>query len=283
MSSISQMERSSSQTRMLATPTPSGRGQHASLIRRVLIGGGGTPGIEAVQPQHERGSLPGLGSSPHLAAMRLHNLIDNRQPQPGTAFEVRLKGLEDFFDLLRTHASSSIGESDLPILSQGLDCDCEGASDLRTFHGANRMLTKIPKYLLDLAPTGDRPSLASRKPVLDRDAGYFRRHAVIHKRQRIFDELDEIDLVKMILLGTRIGQEVGNDAVQTLRLAGHDVEQAAMILIHLGDAGEHADRTGDGGQRIADFVGDGCGQPADGGQTVLHSYFALQPSNLGEI
>ena len=56
-----------------------------------------------------------------------------------------------------------------------------------------------------------------------------------------------------------------------------------MIIIHLGDAGEHADRTGNGGQRIADFVGDGCGQPADGSQTVLHSYFALQPSNLGEI
>src|ERR1035438_10238777 len=200
MSSISQMERSSSQTRMLATPTPSGCGQHASLIRHVLIRGGGTPGIEAVQPQHERGSLPGLGSSPNLAAMRLHNLIDNRQPQPSTAFEVRLKGLEDFFDLLRTHASSSIGESDLPILSQRLDCDCEYASALCAFHGANLILTEIPKYLFDLVPIGDRPSLASGKPALDRDAGFFRRHAVIHKRQRIFDQLDEVDLVKVILL-----------------------------------------------------------------------------------
>src|ERR1700728_131856 len=180
MSSISQMERSSSQTRMLATPTPSGRGQHASLIRRGLIGGGGAPGIEAVQPQHERGSLPRLGSSPNLAAMRLHNLIDNRQPQPGTAFEVRLKGLEDFFDLLRTHASSSIAESDLPILSQGLDCDCECASALRAFHGANRILTKIPKYLFDLVPVGDRPGLAGGAPARGRGAGFFRRHAVIH-------------------------------------------------------------------------------------------------------
>src|ERR1700680_257210 len=103
MSSISQMERSSSQTRMLATASPSGSGQHASLLARVS-GGDRQAGIEAVQSQYERGSLPRLRACPNLATVRLHNLVNNRQPQAGAALEVRLEGLKDFLDLLRAHA-----------------------------------------------------------------------------------------------------------------------------------------------------------------------------------
>src|ERR1700684_2608633 len=147
MSSISQMERSSSQTRMLATATPSGCGQHGRLLARACAGDR-QAGVEAVQSQHERGSLPPLGPCPHLAAVRLHNLVDNRQPQAGTALEIGLEGLKDFLDLLRAHARSGVGESNLPIFSQGFDRDGEHASALGAFHSANRVLTEIPKYLL---------------------------------------------------------------------------------------------------------------------------------------
>ena len=56
-----------------------------------------------------------------------------------------------------------------------------------------------------------------------------------------------------------------------------------MLLAHLRDAGEHADRTGDRSQRIADFMSDGGGQPAHGCQAILHADFPLQSPDLGEI
>src|SRR3984957_3867446 len=145
MSSISQMERSSSQTRILATASPPGCAQCAGVVGRVS-GGDRQAGIEAVQSQNEGSSLRRSGPCPNLAAVRLHNLIDNRQPEAGAALEVRLKGLKDFLDLLRAHARSRVGESDLPIFSQGFDRDGEHAS---AFHGADGILTEIPKYLLD--------------------------------------------------------------------------------------------------------------------------------------
>src|ERR1700722_13642966 len=143
MSSVSQMERSSSQTKMLATATPSGGGQHASLIGRVS-GGDRQAGVEAVQSQHERGSLPRLRPCPDLASMRLHNLVNNGQPQPGAALEVRLKGLKDFFDLLRAHARSGVGEADLPVFSQGFDRDGKHSPALCALPGADGILTEIP-------------------------------------------------------------------------------------------------------------------------------------------
>src|ERR1700680_2185504 len=160
MSSISQMERSSSQTRILATRTSHCGSQHASLMGSG-VGGNGQAGLKAVQSQNERSSLPRLGSRPNLAAMRLHNLIDNGQPEPGAALEIRLKGLEDFFNLLRAHPRSGVRESDLPVFSQGFDSHRKHASALCAldalcaFHGAHRILTEIPKHLFELVAIGD--------------------------------------------------------------------------------------------------------------------------------
>src|SRR5579872_3499544 len=259
MSSISQMERSSSQTRMLATGPSRGADQHASLFDGVVVGNG-LGVIEAMQSQDEGGSLPGLGTRPNLSTMSLYDLVDDGQPQPGATFELGLERLEDFFDLLRAHAGPGVGKADLPIVPERFDRDGEFAAALDAFHGANGILTEIPKYLFELVPVGKGESVADGKPALDGDPGFLGRHAVVHERQGIFDELDEVDPVEMILLSARVGQEVGNDAVQALRLAGHNVEQAAMVLIHLGDAGKHADRTGDGSEGITDFMRDGSSQ-----------------------
>src|SRR5580692_2104815 len=107
MSSISQMERSSSQTRMLAMEASScpgcGRGgplrhQHPRFFRQALISptviaGGCALGIKTSQAQNERGSLPWFRSGPHLALMGLDNLVDNREAEAGAAFEIGLEGL----------------------------------------------------------------------------------------------------------------------------------------------------------------------------------------------
>src|SRR5215467_5748629 len=132
MSSISQMERSSSQTRMLATRASSRRQRYrlrGMLIRGVLglrgdgfLKGRGAVGIELAQSQNKCRSLPRLGSRPDLAFMRLHDLINNGQPKPGAALKIRLEGLENLLDLLRCHSGSGIREGDLPVLSQGFNC-----------------------------------------------------------------------------------------------------------------------------------------------------------------
>src|SRR6266567_9400578 len=159
MSSISQMERSSSQTRILATQASSGSGRSRRRLRRdqfpglvchdgsVVIRRDGPLGIEAAQPQHKCGALPRIGSRPNLAFMRLHNLVDDRQPKPGAAFEVGLEGLEDLLDLLRRHARSGVDERNLPVVAQRLDRSRQPST---IFHGADRILTKIPEHLFEL-------------------------------------------------------------------------------------------------------------------------------------
>ncbi len=90
-------------------------------------------------------------------------------------------------------------------------------------------------------------------------------------------------LFEVILLAAGVSEKVGDDAVQALRFAGDNFEEVPVLLAHFGDAGKHADRTSDGGEWIADFVGDGRRQPAHGCQAVLHADFALQSADLGEI
>ena len=67
------------------------------------------------------------------------------------------------------------------------------------------------------------------------------------------------------------------------RFASHDVEQPAMILVDRRHSGKHADRPGDGGQGIANFVRDSGSQTSNRCQAVLHADFTFQATNLGEI
>src|SRR5215469_15061531 len=101
------MERSSSQTRMLATRTSCSHGsacglQRSRTLRREGTGrdGCGALGIQAAQPQDEGGALARFRSRPHFSFVRLHDLINDGQAQSGAAFKVRLERLEDFLDLL---------------------------------------------------------------------------------------------------------------------------------------------------------------------------------------
>src|ERR1700687_4140956 len=107
--------------------------------------------------------------------MRLHNLVDDRQAEPSAALEVGLKGLEYFFDLLRAHARPGVRESNLPVLSERLEGDCEPTT---TFHGADGILAEVPKDLLDLVAIGDRPGLTGSEATFDGDPSILRRHTM---------------------------------------------------------------------------------------------------------
>src|ERR1700740_2294807 len=98
MSSISQIERSSSHTRMLAMRSPSRA--HYALGSRIATGGeeflifdryrGPHPHAQPPQPQHECRSLSHFRARPDIAFVSLNDLVHDGQTKPGAAVESRL-------------------------------------------------------------------------------------------------------------------------------------------------------------------------------------------------
>src|SRR6202042_1444943 len=159
MSSISQMERSSSQTRILAMRPPFGRSscqfrgrsrssEIADRWRAVHVPFRVTP----AQPQHESSSLLWLRSSPHFTFMGLHDLVNHRQAKACAALEVGLEGFKDLFRLLGSHSCSSVGKADLPVVFQAFDSHFQSAT---VTHGANCVLPEIPENLFDLVAVSE--------------------------------------------------------------------------------------------------------------------------------
>src|SRR2546422_955912 len=150
ISSIWQIERSSSQTRMLPMDSFSYGG---TLVcgccqgRVIDAAWGGDFRAHATQPKNKHATLPHLGSGPNFAFVRLHNLIHDGQAQPGATFKVRLERLKYLFHSLRGHAGASVGKINLPIFAHRLHRDRQGST---IAHGAHGVLAKIPEDLLDL-------------------------------------------------------------------------------------------------------------------------------------
>src|SRR5579863_9576851 len=152
ISSISQMERSSSQTRMLPTRSSHGCDTDGFERRALCLGGYRLrPGQsrvhrELTQTQHKHASLPQFGAGKHLAFVSLNNLVYDGQSQPGTPFELRLKRLEYFFDELRTHSRPRIGKIKQPVFSTCFQRNRESASRR---HGSHCVFAEIPKDLFE--------------------------------------------------------------------------------------------------------------------------------------
>ena len=112
----------------------------------------------------------------------------------------------------------------------------------------------------------------------------FSRHQpVLQQSERVFEQRQKIDGSELILLASGVSQKIGNDAVQPLRLPGHDLQQLAMLIAQVGNAGKHAHRAGNRSQRIADLVRDGGSQPAHGRQPVLNAQIPLQTPDFSQI
>src|SRR5262249_19305525 len=135
ISSISQMERWSSQTRMLAM-------RHLRVYRtwgRLGLRLRG-PGMEDFQHKFRAAARPGLHVN--LGAVGLHDLIDNRQAKPGAAFKMRLEGFEDLFRQVRRDARTSVTNADAQKIAHRADRDGERAL---AFHGAHGIFQQVPE------------------------------------------------------------------------------------------------------------------------------------------
>src|SRR5271167_5186827 len=97
MSSISQMERSSSQTRMLPMRSSSRRRYSVCGVERRRMGltcGAGwgrsqtLSGRETAQAKHKHAALPQLGARPDLPFVSLDDLVDDCQTKAGATFKL---------------------------------------------------------------------------------------------------------------------------------------------------------------------------------------------------
>src|SRR5215831_2680508 len=116
MSSISQIERWSSQTRMLAM-------QHLGFHHQPSVFAFGGFGVQQFQdklraPARRR-------PRPNPGAVGLDDLIDNRQAQAGPAFKLRLKRFEDLVGNLGRNTRSGIGDAYAPVVARALYGDSD--------------------------------------------------------------------------------------------------------------------------------------------------------------
>src|SRR5208282_3163264 len=249
MSSSSQMERSSSQTRILPTRATSyshcRRGQCSS--DRFRCGGGrcgGSSGrgglllcaviFHAPQAHHEAGALADFRTRPDFALMRLHDLVHDGEAQSGSVLKARLEGLEDFFRLLRTDAGTGIGKAHLPVRTALGEGYGQGSTLVRRLDGAHGVFAEVPEHLLELVAIGQHPGFGLRQVALELDARVFGGEAVFEQGERVLEQRDQIDALEFILLAPGVGQKIGDDVVETIGLADHNLQQVALFGIQGG-------------------------------------------------
>src|SRR6185437_16392611 len=101
--------------------------------------------------------------------------------------------------------------------------------------------------------------------------------------QGFVEQQQEIVAAEVVVLVARVQQEVGDDVVQALGFAAHDVHQHLLLVVQGRHFGKHLHRSGNGGERVADFMGDAGGKASDGGETVAQADLIFQPAHVGEI
>src|SRR5216684_3065947 len=281
MSSNSQIERSSSQTRMLPTRASSRGCQRRSGGCRCGASSAGRALLQPPQPHHEAGAFAGFRTRPHLAFMRLDDLVHDSEAEAGSAFKVRLEGLEDFFGLLRVDAGTGVGKAHLPVraaLGQG-----HGQASAFFLHRTHRVFAEVPEHLFELVAVGQHPGFGLWKAAFEFDARVLGSEAVFEQSESVLQQRDQIHALEAILLAPRVRQKIGDDVVEAIGLADHNLQKVPLFGIQGGSIRQHADRAGNRGQGIADFVSDGSGQAAHGGQAILHAHLAFQAADLGEV
>src|SRR5208282_2953328 len=252
ISRSSQIERSSSQTRMLPTRTSSHCRGSQRRSRSLRPGGSGCGGscagatwrvrmliLHAPQPHHEAGAGADFRARPHFALVRLHDLVHDGQAEAGATFKVRLERLEYFFRLLGIDAGPGIGKAHLPVraaLGQGHG---QRSTFVRRLYCAHRVFRKVPEYLLELVAIGQHPGFGFRKVARERDARILGGEAVFQQSERVFEQGNEIHPFEAILLAPGIRQKIGNDAIETIGLAYHDLQKVPLFGIQGGRIRQH--------------------------------------------
>src|SRR5208282_4612498 len=286
ISSSSQMERSSSQTRILPTPSSfSGcEGSSRGLCRNGAAGAYRVVRLlHTAQTQHKAGALAKLGARPNLALVRLHDLVDDGEAEAGSTFKVRLEGLKDFFRLLRVNAGTGVGKTDLPVRTPLGEGYSQRSTLIRSLDRPHRVFREVPEHLFEFVAIGEHPGFGVDKRAREFDAGILGGKPVLQQSESVLEQRNQIHTLEAIVLASGIGEKIADDVVEALGFADDNLQKVALVGIQRGSVRQHGYRTGNGSQGITNFVGDGGSQTAHGSETILHADLAFEAADLGEI
>src|SRR5208337_1332671 len=139
ISSSSQMDFSSSTTRICTISRPASFGAlFVACIR---------PSLHQRKFNHELRALVFLADHRNPPAMRLHDLVNDRQPQPRAPLKIGLQRLKYLGALLRVQANAGVPEGDAQPIRNPLHPHGQGSA---LGHGAQRVVAEVPEHLLDL-------------------------------------------------------------------------------------------------------------------------------------
>ena len=148
-----------------------------------------------------------------------------------------MKRLKDFFRLLGVDARAGVGETHLPIGPAFGKSDGEGSTLFGGFYGADGVFGEVPENLFELVAIGQHPGFGLGKAALECDAGVLGGETVFEERECVLQQRNQIDALEAILLATGIGQKIGDDVVETIGLADHDLQEVALFGIQRGRVG----------------------------------------------
>src|ERR1700690_297152 len=231
ISRSSQMERSSSQTRMLPTRGSSccrcccfhsssrgsrcrdrefeffrgrcGRSSDGDAVRAVTLMR--VHMLDTPQPDYKAGSLAELRARPHLALMRLHDLVDDGEAESGSALENRLERVKDFFRLLPIDTCAGVGEAHFPVAAALGQSHGQAAIFVRLFYGADGVFAEVPKHLFEPVAVGQYPGFGFREVALQLDARILGGEAVLEQSESVFQQGDQIYPLEAILFAAGVG------------------------------------------------------------------------------
>src|SRR6185437_5055010 len=209
ISRSSRMERSSSHTKTLAMHSlrRSYRGEY-SLFRDAHRS---RSCVRLWDFNYDLRPFSGSGHRVYASVVGLNNLVDQRQPQSGAALETRLKGLKDFFGLLRTNADAAVFERENPIVASRAQRDFERSA---FGHSAKSVVAEVPEDLLQAVGIDHRQSLPAFKAADHAIGSCAARWPILNQSQRLFHEQQQVVLHELVTLLARVHQEIGDDAVQ---------------------------------------------------------------------
>src|SRR6266702_5001974 len=215
--------------------------------------------------------------------MGLHDLINDREAESGTAFEGRLERFEYLFKLLRRHAGAGIAHGDDPlgtVTDEGNGETTDGPfSRGSAFHGADGVVAEIPKHLPESITLSDGEGFGRAEAALDDDA----LRTIAEQRERVFQQNAKIDGNHLQFLFARVGKEVGNDVVEPLGFTSDNIDERALIVGQCGDCRKNLDGACNRRKRIAYLVSNAGGKASDSGEAVAHSDFAFEAAKFSEI
>src|SRR6185437_1889399 len=231
------------------------------------------PGVENFN--HKFGSVADVRLHADSGSVRLHNLIDNGQPESRAAFKAGLKWLKNFFDHVGRNPGTIVTNTDTPVIALRFNRDANGSA---LVEGTHRIFQQVPEHLLHAISIHGSKGL--RNSVIAFNLQGRRLRAVGKKHQRGFKQRNEVHARKLVALLAGVGEEIRNDGIQARRLAGDDIDKRALLIVERRNLREDFDGAGDGGQRIADFMSNTGGQPSYGGEAVTHADLALKATQL---